>query len=232
MSSAPVQLPLGVQLRENATLNNIVAGDNAQAVAAASALVHGGAANVYLWGGEGVGKSHILQAVSRALADDGRRAAYLPLSDLGGQSPSILEGLHTLDLLCLDELDAIAGHRAWEEALVGLFDHSRLSGGRILAAGRQAPHALGLQLRDLSSRLGWGAIYGLSQLKDEDKRRVLRERAAQRGLQMPGDVADFLLRRASRDLPSLLAALDQLDHASLAAQRRLTIPFVKEVLRV
>ncbi len=232
MTRAPVQLPLGVQLRDSATLASLVAGENAQAIAAAAALAEGASANVYLWGGAGAGKSHILQAASRAAANSGQRTAYLPMREVSVQSPEILDGLHRMDLLCLDELEAIAGQRTWEEALVGLFDHSRLAGGRILAAGRQAPAALGLALRDLSSRLGWGAVYALNDLQDTDKRRVLRQRAAQRGLQMPGDVADFLLRRARRDLPSLLAALDQLDHASLAAQRRLTIPFVKQVLEV
>jgi len=233
MTLAPVQLPLGVQLRESATLTSLVAGNNAQALAAVAALAEGAAtANLYLWAATGAGKSHILQAASRSAANADQRTAYLPLRDLCQQSPAVLDGLHTMDMLCLDELEAVAGQRPWEEALVGLFDHCRLAGGKILAAGRAAPKELGLTLNDLSSRLGWGAVYALQDLEDADKCRVLRNRAAQRGLQMPVDVADFVLRRASRDLPSLLATLDRLDHASLAAQRRLTIPFVKQVLQV
>lgn len=230
MTLATYQLPLGVRLRDTATLESLVPGDNAQAIAAAAALTQDAAVNVYLWGAAGTGKSHLLQAVSRKAAGAGRGSAYLPLHELITQPPAVLEGLCQLDLLCLDELDAVAGLPAWEQALVGLFDQTRSAGGVILAAGRRAPKALGLGLPDLSSRLGWGAVYGLHELTDSDKCHVLCQRAWQRGLQMPADVADYLLRRGARDLPSLLATLDRLDHASLAAQRRLTIPFVRQVL--
>lgn len=230
MTLATYQLPLGVRLRDTATIENLVPGDNTQAVAAAVALAAGGAVNLYLWGLAGTGKSHLLQAVGREAAGAGRRSAYLPLHELVLQPPAVLEGLHRVDLLCLDELDAVAGVSAWEQALVGLFDQTRQAGGIIMAAGRRTPNALGLGLRDLSTRLGWGGVYGLQELGDSDKCRVLRQRAWQRGLQMPAEVADYLLRRGARDLPSLLATLDRLDHASLAAQRRLTIPFVRQVL--
>lgn len=230
MTAATYQLPLGVRLLETATLENLAPGANAQALAAATALATETAVNVYLAGPAGTGKSHVLQAVSRKATQTGQRSAYLPLNELTGQPPALLQGLHQFDLLCLDELEAVAGLRAWEEGLVGLFDQIRLAGGVVLAAGRYVPGKLGLELRDLSSRLAWGQIYTLRELGDEDKCGVLRQRAWQRGLQMSAEVADYLLRRGARDLPSLLLTLDRLDHASLAAQRRLTIPFVRQVL--
>lgn len=227
----PLQLPLGIQLRETATLDSLVAGDNAQILAAITALAHGEQPiNLYLWGPQGLGKSHMLQAVSRCVARTGRRSAYLPLVDIRDQPTSVLQGLAELDVLCLDDVQAIAGERHWEEALVGLFDQCRFAGCSILAAANKQAYDLDLSLKDLSSRLSWGAVYGLRDLSDTQKCEVLCKRATLRGLHMPKDVAEFLLRRFSRDLPTLLTLLDRLDHASLAAQRRLTIPFVKQAL--
>jgi DnaA family protein len=230
------QLPLGIHLRDSASLDSFLPGPNAELVGVLGRLVGAGASHEqlpvmhFVWGGAGCGKTHLLQGVCRAAASAGHTVAYLPLPDLADGDAGILAGLAGQSLVCLDDVQAIAGRRGWEEALVALCDGIRLNGGRLLASGRHAPPELGLQLRDLSSRLAWGPVYALRALGDEDKLQLLRQRARARGLEMPDEVGRFLMTRGSREIPALMDALDRLDHASLAAQRRLTLPFVREVL--
>jgi len=222
------QLPLGIRLREGLDLSSFHSGPNAEPVALAQRLARGeDVHSLYLWGASGSGKTHLLQALC---AQAGSGSAYLPLDDLVTLSPAVLEGLASVRLLCLDGIDAVAGRRGWERALVACIDSLRHNGGRLVAAGRMPPHEVGLALHDLSSRLAWGPVYGLKPLSDTDKCAVLQMRARARGLHMPDAVARYLLTREARDLPALLATLDVLDRASLVAQRRLTVPFVREVL--
>lgn len=225
MNAASPQLPLGIALREAATLEGFVAGANAEALTALRHLQAG--ERLYLHGPPGTGKTHLLQGACR---EAGGRAAYLPLRELAGHSPEVLAGLDALERVCLDEVDSVAGDRAWEEALVGFLDRLRAQGTTVLSAGPRPADELGLTLSDLASRLGWGAVYALQPLDDAGKHRLLQQRAVARGLEMPDEVATFLIRRAPRDVPALLGLLDRLDRASMAAQRRLTVPFVKNAL--
>jgi DnaA-homolog protein len=229
----PVQLPLGVQLRESASFNTFFAGPNTELVhqlenIAAASIV--GSSVHFVCGPESCGKTHLLQATSRAAGAQGRSSAYLPLAELLRSGPAVIEGMAQQSLVCLDDVDAVVGHRNWEEALMALSDGLRANGGHLLATATRPPMELGLVLKDLATRLAWGPVYALKPLSDDDKLRLLQQRALGRGLEMPEEVGRFLLTRGSREIPMLLSVLDRLDHASLAAQRRLTLPFVRTTL--
>lgn len=228
--SRPAQLPLGVQLPDTASFDSFHAGPNREVMDAARSAAGGADTRLFLHGESGAGKSHMLQAACREAADAGRRVAYLPLAELAAYGASVLDGLEEMDLICLDDTAAVAGERTWEEALVGLVDGRRAAGRALIAAGQTPPARLPFELADLRSRLGWGAVYAVRALDDDDKRALLVQRAAQRGLALPDNVAAYLMHRHGRDVPGLLAMLDKLDRASLAAKRRLTIPFVRQVL--
>ncbi len=222
------QLPLGIQLREGLDLASFHPGPNAELVALARSLACGeGAHSLYLWGGHGCGKTHLLQALC---AQAGSGSAYLPLAEMLSWTPALLEGLGSVRLLCLDDIDAVAGRKEWEQALVACLDHLRQSGGRLIVAGHHVPDEAGFALRDLSSRLAWGPVYAMKPLDDADKCALLQLRAQGRGLDMPHEVASYLLTRCSRQVPALLDMLERLDRASLVAQRRLTVPFARQVL--
>lgn len=222
------QLPLGIGLREATTFANYVPGANA---AAAHAMAQAGEACVYLWGQAGSGRTHLLQAACHAEADTHSGGTfYLPLSDYQAFSPTLLEGLEELRLVCLDDVEAIAGDPVWETALFHLYNRLRESGTRLRMAACAPPAQLGLHLADLVSRLNWGPVFQLQGLDDEDKLAALQLRAQARGLELPDEVGRYLLRRLPRDMHSLFDMLDALDVASLVAQRRLTIPFVRERL--
>ena len=229
----PVQLPLGIKLRDEATFANFYAGPNAAVMSAVRALATPGdnsSTQIYLWGAAGSGRSHLLQAACHEAAASGLLAMYLPLEEVLGHDASIFEGMDQFDLLCLDQLDALVGDAAWQEALFHLYNRLSEAGGKILLAASAAPRSLGISLPDLASRLGWGVVFQLHSLSDEDKQHMLQLRASLRGLQLPDEVARYILSRGARGMGELFDALERLDQASLQAQHRLTIPFVKRVM--
>jgi DnaA family protein len=132
--------------------------------------------------------------------------------------------------VALDGLDAIAGAREDEVALFDFHNRARASGLNVLYTARGIPDDIGLVLPDLRSRLQQCLRLVLDPLDDEGRREVLRDRAQRRGLVLEDAALDWLLTRTDRDLGALVVLLDRLDRASLAAQRRITVPFLRQVL--
>ncbi|MCG6898964.1 MAG: DnaA regulatory inactivator Hda [Gammaproteobacteria bacterium] len=230
MNSHP-QLPLGLALRDSARFNSFYPGQNLETVHGLQLSAAGkGEALVYVAGSAGMGKTHLLQAACYEAVRCGRTTCYLPLQELLEFTASVFDDLEQLDLVCIDDVTTIAGHEGWEHGLFTLFNRVRESGGTLLVAGERRPDRAGFRLRDLVSRLGWGVIYVLKPLADHEVIAALGCRARARGLQLPQETAQYLLRRFPRDLPTQVALFDTLDTASLIEQRRLTVPFVKSVL--
>ncbi|HET7922650.1 MAG TPA: DnaA regulatory inactivator Hda [Gammaproteobacteria bacterium] len=226
------QLPLAIRLADHATFGNFHVGDNQAAVDALRQLAQqGGERALFLWGADGSGKSHLLQAACHAANGGGRRAIYLPMAQAVLLDPQVTENLESFTLVCVDDVQRCAGIEAWQHALFVLFNALVERGGAFVATARSTPAAIPRLLPDLASRLAWGPVYQLAPLVDMDKIAVLRARAARRGFDLPDETAQFLLNHMKRDMHSLCATLDALDTASLAAQRRLTLPFVKSLLK-
>jgi DnaA-homolog protein len=229
MTPAP-QLPLALRYPPDQRLDTFVAAP-AGAVAQLHALAtRAGSEWVYLAGPAGVGKTHLALAACAAAEDAGRRAAYVPLKTAAGRMRDALDAFDDHALVALDGLDAIAGNREDEVALFDFHNRARASGAGVLYTATVSPDALALTLPDLRSRLSQCARVLLSPLDDAGRRDVLRERAQRRGLALDDAAIDWLLRRRGRDLATLTGLLDVLDRASLAAQRRITVPFLREAL--
>lgn len=226
-----VQLPLTFRLPANSSLDSFIPGNNGEILHALRQLIQGYTDPLlYISGPRQSGKTHLASALCLAATETGLSCAYLPLKELAKLPPNALQDLHHLDLICMDDAQAIAGKPGWEEALFVLFNQARDHNTRLLFTADQVPTSLPLKLADLKSRLSWGVSYKLEPLTDEDKIQLLLQTAGQRGLTLERDVASYILSRYDRDIPGLLAILDQLDHASMAAQRKLTLPFVRQQL--
>jgi DnaA-homolog protein len=218
------QLALGVRLRAEAIFESFSPGFNTELV---SALRSPGTVPLWLWGAQGTGKTHLLQAVCAAAEET---AAYLPLGSAQALPPDALLGFETCRVLCLDDVGAVAGNPAWERALFRLFNEAAELHTRLIFAAGAAPRQLDWGLDDWRSRAAACVVYHLRDLDEAGRIEALRLRAAQRGLQLPPETSEYLMRRMPRDLNSLYEILDQLDEASLIAQRRLTIPFIRDAL--
>lgn len=228
-----VQLPLGFRLRDDATFENFLDVGNQQALHSVLNLVRGQGENfIYLWGADGCGRSHLLQASCHAAPEHNKTAVYLPLIELKKYGNDLFNGLEHITLVCIDDIEQISGNKVLEEQVFHLFNRIRAQGNSLIISASTPPQQLQINLPDLKSRLSWGVVYQLHNLGDEEKLSALQLHAKVRGLDLDDPVGKFLLRRCPRNMAQLFQTLEQLDQASLTAQRRLTIPFVKEVLGV
>lgn len=225
------QIPLAMRLRERAVFDSFVAGPNALAVQALRATARGEAREaLWLSGPAGVGKTHLLQALCAEAQHGQRASAYLPLRELRELGAEVLSGWQQMQVLAIDDLEAVAGDRAWEQALFGLHREAQERGAVLVATAREPPQALPFALPDLASRFAAATLLPLRPLDEAQQREALRLRAQARGLDLPEETALYLQRRFPRDLPTLYQLLDTLDEAALAAQRRVTVPFIRSVL--
>ncbi|NVK57390.1 MAG: DnaA regulatory inactivator Hda [Alteromonadaceae bacterium] len=242
-----MQLPLPVTLPDDETFTSFVAGENNQV----ATLLHCIAAHSPDWRGEpalslldaasiplvnligsaGRGKSHLLYAVCHQLASREIPHAYVNLKDVVSLSPSVLDALEQLPVVCLDNLEAITGNDAWEEALFDLINRiSETRIGVLIIASQVSAQSSAIKLPDLRSRISAGLTYQLKPLNDELRAKVLSSRARQRGLSLSVQALHYLLNHSQRDLPSLMALLDRLDQRSLQEQKKISVALVKREL--
>jgi DnaA family protein len=224
------QLPLGVRLPDRAVFASFLPARNAQAVEHLKQVADGQlAGTTWLCGPQGAGKTHLLQAVC-AQANTRMSAGYVPLRDLSKLGVGVLDGLRQLECLCLDDLDEVVGQLEWERELFGLWREIEESGGRLVTAAQVPPALLQWALPDMGSRFAASTIFQLRVLDEDELQAALQLRARLRGFELPEETSRWLLRHFPRDMKRLYELLDTLDEAALVAQRRLTVPFIREVL--
>lgn len=206
------------------TLDNFVTGENAEVVAALRTLASGTSERfVYLWGGKGSGRTHLLRAVLREWQAAGRTARLYVCEE----SPAAAAVAAT-DAIAVDDVQYMSPQAQVE--LFNIYNGLRDSSGLLLVAGDVPPARLALR-PDLLTRLAWGLVYEVRALSEVDRRAALQTYAAARGFAMPDEVTDYLLARAPRDLSSLRALVDTLDRLSLEQKRAITVPLARELLQ-
>ena len=233
MTQAPVEPQLTLDLFgvPEHEFESFYPGTNSQVLQALKFWSRGdGPPVVFVWGGAGTGKSHLLQAAVKAADAAGARAIYIPVNELIRANVQILDDLHELDMIALDDVGLCGGHREWENGLFTLYNAIQAAGRRLLMAARQSPAATPFELGDLASRVKASLVYRLRELEDGDKAAALRLAARRRGLDIQDAALEFIMRRERRDMTALAQTLELLDNASLSQGRRLTAPFVKEIL--
>lgn len=225
------QYPLDLRWPPHQRLDAFWPGGNVAALQGVTDVAEGGGAWLYLHGARGTGKSHLLIGACRCVLDAGGSARYVALARLPAPRHDAMAGLAADGLLAIDDVQVLAGDRAAERALFDLYNRARAGGARMLFAASAVPAELGLGLPDLVSRLAMCTQYALRPLDDAGRRAMLRLLAGRLGLRLDDEVLDWWFARQPRDPVSLVALLQRLDRATLAAQRRVTIPFLRELLR-
>ncbi|VAX05421.1 DnaA inactivator Hda (shorter homolog of DnaA) [hydrothermal vent metagenome] len=221
------QLPLGISLKPDISFAGFIASRNQQAVdSLQEGTKCGGTSFIFLWGNSGTGKTHLLHAACRLADTQNQPSIYIPLSQALEFSPDIFTDLDKFQLVCLDDVEQITRQQDWEQALFNLFNQVRDKGTNLFITSDCSPTALDITLPDLASRLGWGLNYRLHPLTDDEKVEALQKTAQERGMTLPDECVHYMLKHCPRDMGTLLEILAQLDQASLAAQRKLTIPFI------
>ena len=225
-----VQLPLPVSLRDDASFKNFYAATNTAVIAQIESCVadKSSESSIYLWGTNSAGKTHLLEAACNKATKENLTSAYVPLKYAQDFKPSILDNLEACQLICLDDVDVIAGQAVWEQALFHLYNRASERHVQMIFTATNNVKECNIELPDLVSRLSWGIVLHIQALSDEDKISALQLRASLRGFELPDNVVTYLLRRVPRDTNALFNLLDDLDKASLVAKRKLTIPLVKQ----
>jgi len=225
------QLPLALRWPRRQRFEHFHPGSNVVTLSAVEQVAYvPGTPWLYLAGPVGSGKSHLLVAACQAAIQGGRTVQYLPLASMADKAAAI-RGVAGSEFLALDDLGAIAGHRDAEHALFDVYNQAKAEGATLLFAAEALPSQLGLGLPDLRSRLGACQQVLLKPLDDAERRAVLRKEASTRGIELDDTVLDWLFSHYVRDLGALLDLLDRIDQASLAAKRRITVPFLRGLLR-
>ncbi len=230
-----MQLPLNIRLSDAFCFANFFGDQNQELIASLKAAVHSltepstsHLESITVWGRSGVGKTHILQSACQLARALELESVYLPLGEPGLEAPSMLEGLDRLPLVCIDNLQLVAGQSEWETGLFNLYENIKHH-GLLLSSSISPPSDTGYQLPDLVSRFNRGLVYPIHSLDHSERLQVIRQRARLRGLEIGDDVAAFIEKHYPRDLASLVRLLEQLDQESLIQQRRITIPFIKSL---
>lgn len=217
---------LNVRPRPLAQLTDFNGSDYAGLRSAADQLLAGQLNSFYIHAPEGNGRSHFLSALCSEAEQRGFSAILLPLKELLSYSPEVLEGVEAQNFILCDDVDAIAGLPAWEEALFHLYNRSRAKAGRWVFSAETAPAQAGFDLPDLVSRLNQASCWHLGLPDDASRRALLATAAARRGIGMDEATLDWVLKRAPRQPAALLAWLEEADRRSLAEGRRLTVPLL------
>ncbi|PKI18038.1 DnaA regulatory inactivator Hda [Colwellia sp. 12G3] len=227
------QLTLMVQLPDDETFNSFKSDINHGIVSQLKSYIDSQQStphSFYLFGLSGTGKSHLMHASSTYAAQIGKSSVCLSCAELKQLPVEVLDGLEQIDLICLDDIHLIAGDKRWQQAIFDLYNRVLEQNNYLLISGNESAQQLGISLPDLVSRLTWGLTEQIKPLDDDEKVIAIQHRATQRGLFLSDEVVKFLLNRLSRDMGSLITSLDILDKASIQEQRKITIPFIKEVL--
>ena len=207
-------------------------GHNTELVAELQYLARGErrARVLYFWGEAGCGKTHLLTAACRLAGARQKPNIYLPMDGLPPDCAR-LQALADNSLVCVDDFHLVAACAQWQTAFFALYEKLNGGGGALVVAARQPLGAMQINLRDWASRLTAGGVYRVAPLNQRDKSIALQARARARGFELGEQTLNFILTYYPRDTASLFALLDRIDHASLAEQRKITIPFVKSLLQ-
>ena len=207
------------------TLDNFVAGRNAELIARLRGLADARHDErfIYMWGAPASGRTHLLHATLSLLASAGARTAFI---ECGGDA-RFERNPSALDAIAADDVERLSDDG--QLALFNLYNALRESGATLLVAGNVAPMQLPLR-SEVVTRLGWGLVYEVHGLGDAEKANALAAHAAARGFALHADLAQYLLTRVRRDMPTLLAIVDELDRYSMESKRPVTMPLLRELL--
>ncbi len=219
------QLLLDLPAEKPQTLDNFVVGQNEELAQLLQIFSHPASATlsqrfVYLWGEPGAGKTHLLQSLAARPA--ARYVAANAQPDAFAHAPEVT-------LYLLDDCDRLSPEA--QIAAFNLFNQVRENGAALIAAGAVAPAVLAVR-EDLRTRLGWGLIYQVHGLTDDEKIAALTQAAHARGLALSPGVLPYLITHFRRDMRSLSTMLDALDQYSLETQRPITLPLLRSLLQL
>ncbi len=186
----------------------------------------------FLAGQHGVGCTHLLNACCHHADLNGKSSILLPMEQVLNAEPELIDGLETVDVICIDNIHLATLSDEWQTALFNLFNALQQSNATVVFAGHDIPTKLNLTLPDLASRLQWCTLFQLLELPEALKIKAIIQHAHLMEFEVTEDVAKFMINRLPRNMIFLMQALDTMARQSVTLKRVVTVPFVKEVLGI
>ena len=226
-----IQFPLQLEIQSNQGFDAFLPASNQEVVARLKQFADSGNENqIFLYGAQGQGKSHLLQACCQLAYQKDMNSFYYPFNARNLPTLAMFEGLENVKLVCFDDIDQIAGYLDWEQTLSNFLNQHLDNHNLLLLASRKMPEEMDLKLPDLKKRLNSCIFLKLDPLTEDEIIEALIHKANYMGITISYKVGRFLVTHYASDMPSMWVLLSQLDKATLSAQRKLTIPFLKQIL--
>lgn len=225
-----IQIPIKFEFQANQSFSTFYVGNNAEIINHLQQISNNREQQIFLWGEKGSGKTHLLQAICQNASNLNKAALYFLLDANAQPDVSFFEDLEYLDIACFDNIEQIAGNIAWEKAFFNFYNSYRDSNKKLVLSASCPPKYLAMQIPDLKTRMSWGLTLKLKSLTAEQQIKALIFKANDLGFEIPVNVGLFLLTHYSSDLPSIWSLLDKIEYTSLATKRKITIPFLKQIM--
>ena len=188
--------------------------------------------SLWISGVQSSGKTHLLQATFQRCIRLSKSSLYIPMREFDQFSPEILDDLEQLHLICIDDIEFILGNQAWERKLLDLYERIQTTDTHLVVASHDSPKGINFFLPDLASRFSMSLIHQLEMLSEIEILSAIQMHAEVRGFNLPKESVNYLLKRVERNVGSLIDIIEILDYESLSKQRKLTIPFIKNILNI
>lgn len=224
------QLPLQFEFQTHQHFGSFYPGHNEEILNHLKQLFSRQERQIYLWGEQETGKTHLLQACCQVAHKQHKTSFYLSLDNQHLPSSSLLDGLENIDLVCLDNIEQVAGNEEWEQAFLHFYDLHRDNDGYLLVSSSCPPKLLTIEHSDLKNRMNWGLTVQLHPLDEQQQLQALIHKANDLGFEIPLNVGEFLMAHYAHDMPTIWELLGKIDHATLVAKSKLTIPLLKEIM--
>ena len=223
------QLLLPVSVSEHMVFESFYPGPNLEIYQALQANVQ---KSLWISGVQSSGKTHLLQATFQRCIRLSKSSLYIPMREFDQFSPEILDDLEQLHLICIDDIEFILGNQAWERKLLDLYERIQTTDTHLVVASHDSPKGINFFLPDLASRFSMSLIHQLEMLSEIEILSAIQMHAEVRGFNLPKESVNYLLKRVERNVGSLIDIIEILDYESLSKQRKLTIPFIKNILNL
>ena len=223
------QLLLPVSVSEHMVFESFYPGPNLEIYQALQANVQ---KSLWISGVQSSGKTHLLQATFQRCIRLSKSSLYIPMREFDQFSPEILDDLEQLHLICIDDIEFILGNQAWERKLLDLYERIQTTDTHLVVASHDSPKGINFFLPDLASRFSMSLIHQLEMLSETEILSDIQMHAELRGFNLPKVSVNYLLKRVERNVGSLIDIIEILDYESLSKQRKLTIPFIKNILNL
>ncbi|NOQ64031.1 MAG: DnaA regulatory inactivator Hda [Methyloprofundus sp.] len=225
------QIPIQFDLKVEQSFASFYTAKHEEVVRHLTRTANGtGEQQIFLWGDKGLGKTHLLQACCQHAQYLNRSVFYLELK--AGKLPpsSVLDGIEDSDIVCIDNIEYCAGNCEWELALFNFYNLSRANNHQLVISAHGPANEIPLQLADLKTRMSWGLSLKLHELSDSEQIAAFTCKAKYLGFEISPQVGQFLNKHYASDLRALWGLLPKLEQSTLIAKRKLTLPFLKQIL--